>query len=57
MTGRARQYLPRIVAWALPTGLMAWFSSRAINSVVLFVGKAHATAGSGSGSGSSEIVG
>ena len=45
--------LLRIVAWALPTGLMAWFPSRAINSVVFFVGGAHATAGARS----SEIIG
>ena len=44
--------LPRIVAWALPTGLIAWFPSREIYGV-FFVGGAHATAGSGS----SEIIG
>ena len=32
--GRALRCLLRIVAWALPTGLMAWFPSRVINSVI-----------------------
>ena len=44
--------LPRIVAWALPTGLIAWFPSREIYGV-FFVGGAHATAGARS----SEIIG
>ena len=47
VAGRALRYLPRIVAWALPMKSMAWFPSRAINSIVFFVGEAHATAGCG----------
>ena len=43
--GRALRYLLRIVAWALPTGLMVWFPSREIYGV-FFVGEAHATVGS-----------
>lgn len=39
--GRALRCLLRIVAWALPTGLMAWFPSREIYGVVFFAGEAH----------------
>lgn len=42
--GRAVRCLLRIVAWALPTGLMVWFPSREIYGV-FFVGEAHATGG------------